>query len=122
MRRGEVWLVDLDPAVGSEADKRRPALIVSNDTNNAVAQRLGRGVVTVVPITSNVRRVHTFQVLLRAGTAGLTQDSKAQAEQVRAIDVTRLRTRLGALGAGELAVLDEALRMLDEALRAHLAL
>ena len=49
IRRGEIHAVDLDPARGSEANKRRPAIIVSNDAANATAMRLGRGVVTVVP-------------------------------------------------------------------------
>ena len=57
MRRGEIRLVDLDPAQGAEANKRRPAVVVSNDGANATAERLGRGVITVVPVTSNVTRV-----------------------------------------------------------------
>lgn len=64
MLRGEVRLVDLDPARGAEADKRRLAIIVSNDAANGMAAKLGRGVVTVVPVTSNVERVYPFQVLL----------------------------------------------------------
>ena len=54
MLRGEIRLTDLDPAMAGEADKRRPAVIVSNDRANATAARLGRGVVTVVPVTSKV--------------------------------------------------------------------
>src|SRR5690242_13995831 len=64
MRRGDIHLIDLEPVVGSEADKRRPAVIVSNDGANGTATRLGRGVVTVVPVTSTVVRVFPFQVLL----------------------------------------------------------
>ena len=48
MRRGEIRLIDFDPSKGAEASKRRPAVIVSNDGANAVAERLGRGIVTVV--------------------------------------------------------------------------
>ena len=54
MLRGEVRLTDLEPARGSAANKRRPAVIVSNDRANATATRLGRGVVTVVPLTESV--------------------------------------------------------------------
>ena len=57
MRRGDVRLTDLEPVRGSEADKRRPAVIVSNDRANETADRLGRGVVTVVPVTGNIARV-----------------------------------------------------------------
>jgi mRNA interferase MazF len=66
MLRGEIRLVDLEPIRGSEAGKRRPAVVVSDDRANAAAARLGRGVVTVVPVTSNSTRVLPFQTLLRA--------------------------------------------------------
>ena len=85
MLRGEIRWVDLDPVRGNEAAKRRPAVIVSNDGANATASRLGRGVITVVPVTSNVDRVFPFQVLLDAATTGLERNSKAQAEQVRSV-------------------------------------
>jgi mRNA interferase MazF len=115
MRRGEIRLVDLDPARGAEANKRRPAVIVSNDGANATAARLGRGVITVVPVTSNTARAYPFQVLLTAATSGLDHDSKAQAEQIRSVAVERIGRRVGVV-SGELLV------ALDEALRLHLAL
>ena len=115
MRRGDIHSVDLDPARGSEANKRRPAVIVSNDAANASARRLGRGVITVVPVTSNVARVYPFQVLLRAAETGLDRDSKAQAEQVRSITVARVGDRLGVVP--NVSMLD-----IDEALRLHLGL
>lgn len=115
MRRGEIRLVDLEPVRGSEADKRRPAVLVSNDGANTSAQRLGRGVVTVVPITSNVARVHPFQVFLPSGAAGLHRASKAQAERVRSVDVDRIGPLVGHLNL-------ELLHELDEALRLHLGL
>ncbi len=111
MRRGEVRLTDLDPARGSEADKRRPAILVSNDRANATAARLGRGVVTVVPLTSNVTRVFPFQVLLPAELTGLRVDSKARAEQVRSIAVERLGPVLSRLPASVMGHLEEALRL-----------
>ena len=111
MRRGEVRLVNLEPVRGNEANKRRPAVVVSNDRANAVAERLGRGVVTVVPVTSNVARVYPFQVLLSPAESGLKTESKAQAEQVRAVSIERLGPPLGQLGGATLAALDEALRL-----------
>jgi mRNA interferase MazF len=111
MRRGEVRLTDLEPTRGSEAAKRRPAVIVSNDRANATAARLGRGVVTVVPVTSNVTRVFPFQVLLPADLTGLRVDSKAQAEQVRSVAVERLGPVLGWLPRWVMSELDEALRV-----------
>jgi len=115
MRRGEIRWVDLDPVLGAESNKRRPAVIVSNDGANTAASRLGRGVITVVPVTSNTSRVYPFQVLLAADEAGLPSNSKAQAEQVRSIAIERIGARVGQLTAPQVAALDEALRL-------HLAL
>lgn len=111
MRRGEIRLVDFEPALGSESDKRRPAVIVSNDGANTAAEHLQRGVVTVVPVTSNTARIFPFQVFLTASDSGLHVDSKAQAEQVRAVDVRRVGRHLGELGPASMATLDEALRI-----------
>jgi mRNA interferase MazF len=111
MRRGDIHFVDLDPARGSEADKRRPAVIVSNDTANATARRLGRGVITVVPVTSNVERIYPFQVVLPAADTGLEHDSKAQAEQIRSVAVERVGDRLGVVPNPIMLDLDEALRL-----------
>ena len=111
MRRGEVRLVDLEPVRSSEASKRRPAVLVSNDRANATAARLGRGVVTVVPVTSNVSRVFPFQALLPAARTGLAVDSKAQAEQVRAVAVERIGPVLGQVPLDLMSELDGALRV-----------
>jgi mRNA interferase MazF len=111
MLRGEIWQVDFDPARGSEANKQRPAVIVSNNRANAAAARLGRGVVTVVPVTSNIANLYPFQVLLAAATTGLAVDSKAQAEQIRSVATQRLRRRIGQVSPDELAQLDQAMRL-----------
>jgi mRNA interferase MazF len=115
MRRGEICTVDLDPARGNEANKRRPAVIVSNDAANITATRLGRGVVTIVPIASNIERIYPFQVLLPSAATGLERDSKAQAEQVRSVAVERVGDRVGLVTAALMIQIDEALRL-------HLAL
>ncbi len=115
MRRGDVYLVDLNPTRGSEANKIRPAVVVSNDAANKTAERTGRGVITVVPVTSRTDRVYPFQTIIPAGEGGLTADSKAQAEQVRAVDFERMHGRLGAIKPA-------SLERLDTALRRHLAL
>lgn len=91
-------------------------MIVSADGLSRTVDRLGVGAVTVVPLTSNVVRVYDFQVLLTAADTGLNQDSKAQAEQVRTVSVSRLgREPVGRLGG-------ELMARLDAALRLHLAL
>ena len=104
-------MVDLDPVRGSEASKQRPAVIVSNDGANTTAARLQRGVITVVPVTSNVARIYPFQVMLPAEQCGLPRDSKAQAEQVRSIAVERVGRRVGQLPAALVSDLEDALRL-----------
>lgn len=111
MRRGDIVSVDFDPAQRLEVNKTRPAVVVSNDAANATATRLGRGVVTVVPVTSNITRVYPFQVLLPSHQTGLPRDSKAQAEQVRSVSVERVGGHLGQLPAALVAELDRALRV-----------
>ena len=111
MRRGEIRLIDLEPTRGSEANKRRPAVIVSNDRANATADRLARGVITVVPVTSSIARVFPFQTLLPADATGLRVTSKAQAEQVRSVSIERVGAVLGHVPADLMAELDDAMRL-----------
>ena len=111
MRRGDIHEIDFAPARGSEANKRRPAVIVSNDGANITAANLGRGVITVVPVTSNVSKIHPFQVFVAARDSGLRLDSKAQAEQVRSVAVERVGKRLGRLTTSLMSELDDALRL-----------
>ncbi len=115
MQRGEIRLVDLDRVRGSEVNKRRPAVVVSNDRANATAERLCGGVVTIVPVTSNVTRIFPFQTLLTAAASGLRVDSKAQAEQVRSVSFDRVGPQVGRVPAA-------IMRQLDDALRLHLEL
>lgn len=111
MLRGEIWRVNLDPVISGEAAKSRPAVIVSNDAVNHTAQSLKRGVVTVVPITSNIEKVYPFQVPIDSDSSGLKFASKAQAEQVRAVSIHRITKRIGRLNAETQEALDVALRL-----------
>lgn len=116
MKRGDVYLADFEPSRGNEVDKTRPVVIVSHDALNQAVAELGRGVVTVVPLTGNVARIYAFQVFLPAEVTGLSRDGKAQAEQVRALTLERFSSR----AEGHLP--EPYLGRLDEALRLHLAL
>ena len=78
MKRGEIYYATLDPTIGSEIAKLRPALIVSNDINNRVATTI-----TILPITSNVTKVYPFEVALFPADSGLPKASKIQAQQIR---------------------------------------
>ena len=116
MRRGEVYFASLDPVRGSEASKRRPVVVVSHDALNTVVEERGRGVITVVPLTSNIAHILSFQLLLPAEVTGLSRDSKAQAEQVRALAYERFQPSVvGVLPASYIAQLNAALAI-------HLAL
>jgi mRNA interferase MazF len=90
---GEVWIVEMDPVVDSEIGKRRPALIVSNDQNNQYADT-----VTVLPITSQPpRRRYLYEVLVPAGVAGLSRNSRVKANMIRTVDKSRLLQLMGTL-------------------------
>ena len=115
MRRGDIVVAHLDPAVGSEADKRRPAVVVSNNGANRAAEESGRGVVTIVPLTSSIATVHVFQVLISCVDSGLRADSKAQAEQIRAISIHRIDSVIG-------HVPDHLMTSIEHAIRRHLDL
>ncbi|MBW4632004.1 MAG: type II toxin-antitoxin system PemK/MazF family toxin [Iphinoe sp. HA4291-MV1] len=111
MKRGDIYYADLNPAVGSEMDKRRPVLIVSNDANNRAATT-----VTILPITSNVTRVYPFEVLLNPENSSLTKPSKVQAQQVRTISKQRI------IGEVVGSLNEEMMVLIDSALKLHLRL
>ena len=111
MKRGEIYYANLSPAVGSEMDKRRPILIVSNDANNRAANT-----VTILPITSNVTRIYPFEVLLNPEDSGLSKPSKVQAQQVRTISKQRITS--DAVGS----VTEEIMQLVDTAIKLHLDL
>ena len=111
MKRGEIYYANLSPAVGSEMDKRRPVLIVSNDANNRAADT-----VTILPITSNVTRVYPFEVFINPEYSGLPKPSKVQAQQVRTIS----KQRIG--GNAVVSLSQEVMQLVDTALKLHLKL
>jgi len=113
--RGDVRWIELGPGQAGEATGHRPAVIVSNNGANAAAARRGKGVVTVVPLTTNTGVIHRFQVLLPGEACGLPETSKAQVEQIRALAIPRVGPRIG-------TVPPALMREIDEALRIHLAL
>lgn len=92
IQRGDVFLVNLDPVVGSEVGKTRPAIVLQNEMANRTSPT-----VTVVPLSTRVERVFPFQVLIPAGEGGLTRDSKALCEQIRTLSIKRLLQHLGSL-------------------------
>jgi mRNA interferase MazF len=102
MKRGEVCWVEFDPAIDSEISKRRPAIIISNDSANRNLSR-----VMVIPLTSNISRVYPGEALVKIGN----QQSKAMADQMMAADKSRLKTKLGEISKPELAAVEDAIRV-----------
>lgn len=99
MKRGEIWWVEFDPAVGSEIRKTRPAVILSNDAANRNLARL-----VVVPLTSNVAQVYPGEALVNIDG----RESKAMADQIMAADKKRLKSRLGVLSPADLRAVEDA--------------
>jgi mRNA interferase MazF len=102
MRRGDVYWVDFDPARGGEIQKRRPAVIVSN---NAAARAQNR--VQVVPLTSNTKTVHRWEALVHLGGV----PHKVLADQIRTVAKDRLTDHIGTLSPRDLLAVEQALRV-----------
>jgi len=107
-RRGDIYVTALDPTLGHEIQKTRPALIIQNDVSNRVSE-----VTIVAPITSTVRfPLNPVHVLLTADKAtGLGVTSVAVFNQIRAVDRVRLVKRLGSVDQETLGRVDEAIKI-----------
>jgi len=93
IKRGDVFLANLDPAIGSEQGKTRPVLIIQNDILNQNAPTA-----IVASITSKVfTKEYPMNVQLSQGNAGLDKNSTVLLSQIRTIDKTRLMKKLGSL-------------------------
>ena len=109
--RGTICWVKLDPIQGSEIGKTRPALIISNDINNELADTI-----TVIPITtSTIKKIYPFEVGIPKGTGNLKEDSRARANQIRTIDKKRVISIIGHLP-------DDLIRQVEAAIKIHLSL
>jgi mRNA interferase MazF len=108
-RRGEVWLVNWNPARGSDQAGKRPALIVQNDTGNRYAAT------TIVAAISTTVRLYPMNVHLDPPQGGLTKTSMVKAGQLLTVSQERLEKKLG-------QVTEEKMREVDHALRLSLGL
>jgi mRNA interferase MazF len=101
-QRGDIYWVALDPAVGTEIRKTRPAVVVSNDSCNTFGSR-----VVVLPITSNVETLYPGEAQVRLQG----RPARVLGDQMRSIDKKRLRSRIGRLNQEELLDVEDALRV-----------
>ena len=105
IKRGEVWMVNLDPTIGHEIKKKRPGLIIQNDIGNKYSQ-----ITIIAPITSqHLEKIYPIEVLLTEG--GLEKESKVLLNQIRAIDKIRLVKKLGRIKPETIHLVDEALKI-----------
>ena len=98
IRRGDKILVSLNPTIGSEQGKTRPAIVVQNDIGNKYSPTT-----IVVPLTSNIRNVYPTDVLIN--------ESKADCSQIRTIDKMRILKKLGKVKEEEIDLIDKALKI-----------
>lgn len=106
-KRGEVYLVNLDPTIGTEMSKVRPCVIISNNTGNKFSSR-----VTIAAITSRgIDKIFKIEVVLEANEGGLKERSKVALDQIRSIDKKRLSQCLGELSAEKIKKIDKAIKV-----------
>ena len=106
-QRGELYWATLDPVIGSEIAKTRPALIISNDVGNQYADR-----VIVAPISSSgLGKIYPFEVHLNPGEGGLSKESKILLDQIRTLDKSRLGQQTGVLSAERVEEVNRAIRI-----------
>lgn len=107
MKRGDIFFANLDPTIGAEIKKKRQVLVVSNNANNRAATT-----VTIVPITSNTKKVYPFEVLLERKNSQLSKRSKAQCHQVRTISKIRIDgKRVGLVNKEVMVRINAALKL-----------
>lgn len=108
VQRGDVHMASLRPVQGNELDGDRPVIVISR---NAINQ--SSPVIIAIPCTdaANKKKIYPSHVPFKAGTAGLTMDSVAVCEQVRAISKVRLKRRMGSLNRAEMASIEAALKI-----------
>ncbi len=107
MKRGEIWIVDLDPVLGHEQAGRRPALVLSADAFNASPADL----VTVLPVTSTARKLPS-RIRIVPPEGGLRVESWVVCEQVRTVSKRRLSSKLGTVMPSTLRSVSDVVRLL----------
>lgn len=104
-KRGEIWLVNWNPARGSEQAGKRPALIIQNDIGNDKAST------TIVAAISSSVKLYPINVKVEPREGGLDRTSIVKAGQILTIDNNRLEKRIGQLGIDKMKKVDRAIRL-----------
>lgn len=107
IKRGDIWLVNLDPPIRHEIRKSRPAVVIQNDLGNKYSP-----ITIIAPITSQkTETVYPIEVFLPKGVQGLDKEAKVLLNHIRAVDKTRLVKRLGRIDELLLDKIDEAIKI-----------
>jgi len=94
IKQFDIWLADLNPQVGTEAGKKRPVLVVQTNLLNKIPHPS----TIICPITTNVKKdADILRVHIKKGTANMHQNCDIMMDQIRAIDNTRLISKIGDL-------------------------
>jgi mRNA interferase MazF len=112
IKRGEIYWANLDPTIGAEIKKTRPVLVVSNNVNNKYSP-----LVTVLPISSTVKNLYPYEILVERGIAGLKNASIIKANQIKTIDKKRINGQL-------IGFIDDSdiMEQVNKAIKVHLYL
>lgn len=110
IKRGNIYLVDLNPIVGAEIGKVRPAIVISNDINNNYSDTI-----SIIPVTSSIGKIYPFEVLIPSNVFGLDKDSKAKVSQIRTVDKKRVIKEIGVLTK-------ELIKEIEKAILIHLGI
>lgn len=105
LRRGEIWLVNWNPARGSEQAGKRPALVIQNDIGNEKAST------TIVAAISSSVKLYPMNVRINPHESGLEKSSIVKAGQILTIDKNRLEKRIGCLTPEKMKEVDNAIRL-----------
>ncbi|MBQ9355608.1 MAG: type II toxin-antitoxin system PemK/MazF family toxin [Clostridia bacterium] len=105
IKRGEIYYADLSPVVGSEQGGVRPVLIVQNDVGNKYSPTVIAAAITSQQYKTNL----PTHIKVDADGCGLQKDSIVLLEQMRTIDKTRLREKMGSLDQGSMNMVDKAI-------------
>lgn len=113
-KRGDIFYADLNPVVGSEQGGMRPVLIIQNDVGNKYSPT-----VIVAPITSQMNKAKLpTHMEVKAGEFGLVKDSVVLLEQIRTVDKTRLRDKIGHMTDDKMLRINECIESSLELKRA----
>jgi mRNA interferase MazF len=104
IKRGDIFWVDFDPSKATEIQKTRPALICSHDIMNENSNR-----VIVAPITSNVKKVYSFEYEIKNHH---DVQGKIMFDQIRSVDISRLGKKEGSLTFKELSEIEPILKFI----------